>query len=117
VPAHLKATHPIKTVWQAQSAAVAAAGAVVEDESNSPLADHNRLALPPAPLPKVLALEAGSAWLSALLVAPFISIVDKSIIANASGRQPLVAGLKEGLKTLLTRPTYFVRQPAFLLIW
>eukprot|EP00123_Amoebidium_parasiticum_P020912 comp5854_c0_seq1/m.1718 comp5854_c0_seq1/g.1718 ORF comp5854_c0_seq1/g.1718 comp5854_c0_seq1/m.1718 type:complete len:293 (-) comp5854_c0_seq1:192-1070(-) len=62
-----------------------------------------------------------SEWLSAIvaagLVAPLVSIVDKSIIANASGTQPLMEGLKSGLLTLLKRPSYFFRQPSFLMIW
>eukprot|EP00842_Homolaphlyctis_polyrhiza_P000974 jgi/Hompol1/1878/HPOL_004979-RA len=51
------------------------------------------------------------------MVAPLISIVDKAIFANASGTQPLFQGIVSGLTTLATKPLYFVRQPAFLLIW
>ena len=69
------------------------------------------------PLLRCAAEDGTGLVVAAGLVAPFISIVDKSIIANASGRQPLVEGLKEGLKTLFTKPLYFFRQPAFLLIW
>ncbi|KAI8929402.1 hypothetical protein BC831DRAFT_444284 [Entophlyctis helioformis] len=69
------------------------------------------------PLHMLLPLEAACAVVSAGLVAPLISIVDKSIFANASGQQPLLQGLLAGIRTLLTRPAYFVRQPSFLLIW
>ncbi|KAJ3087524.1 hypothetical protein HDU96_004479, partial [Phlyctochytrium bullatum] len=69
------------------------------------------------PLAPIIAMEWGCAVTSALLVAPFISIIDKSIFANASGRQPLAQGILSGFTTLVTKPVYFVKQPAFLLIW
>lgn len=62
-------------------------------------------------------VEALSGIISALTVAPAVSIVDKAIVSNASGRQALVPSLFEGVKTLFTRPVFFFRQPSFLLIW
>jgi hypothetical protein len=49
-------------------------------------------------------------------VAPAISIVDKAIVSNASGLEPLVPCLINGVKTFVTKPFYFCRQPAFLFI-
>ncbi|KAI8850878.1 hypothetical protein BC829DRAFT_425115 [Chytridium lagenaria] len=66
---------------------------------------------------KEINLNPCTAISSALLVAPFISIIDKAIFANASGVQPLGAGITTGFKTLFTKPVYFAKQPAFLLIW
>jgi hypothetical protein len=43
-------------------------------------------------------------------VAPIVSLVDKSVIAHASGRQKLEEGLKEGLKSLIREPHKFVQQ-------
>ncbi|EGF80729.1 hypothetical protein BATDEDRAFT_11154 [Batrachochytrium dendrobatidis JAM81] len=68
-------------------------------------------------LAKVLSMEAACAILSAGLVAPLISIVDKSIFANASGAQPLAQGIAAGLTSLVRSPLHFLRQPSFLLIW
>ncbi|KAJ1330438.1 hypothetical protein BSLG_009356 [Batrachochytrium salamandrivorans] len=68
-------------------------------------------------LARILPLEAACAILSAGMVAPLISIVDKSIFANASGKQPLAQGLVSGLTTLFRTPLHFLRQPSFLLIW
>lgn len=51
------------------------------------------------------------------LTAPAISIVDKAIVSNASGVEPLVPCLINGIKTFFTNPVYFVKQPSFLLIW
>lgn len=50
-------------------------------------------------------------------LAPAISIVDKAIVSNASGLQPLVPALINGIKTLITKPLYFIKQPSFLFIW
>eukprot|EP01102_Stenamoeba_stenopodia_P002245 TRINITY_DN1202_c0_g1_i1.p1 TRINITY_DN1202_c0_g1~~TRINITY_DN1202_c0_g1_i1.p1 ORF type:complete len:278 (-),score=67.89 TRINITY_DN1202_c0_g1_i1:89-922(-) len=66
---------------------------------------------------KRIGMEAAVAVTAAGFVSPFITIIDKSIIANASGRQKLLDGLKTGFTTLFTRPGYFAKQPAFLLIW
>lgn len=49
--------------------------------------------------------------------APAISIVDKAIVSNASGLEPLVPCLINGVKTLFTNPVYFFKQPSFLFIW
>jgi hypothetical protein len=43
--------------------------------------------------------------------------VDKAIVSNASGVEPLVPCLINGIKTFFTNPVYFVKQPSFLLIW
>ena len=63
-----------------------------------------------------LGMEAAAATLSALSVAPAISIVDKAIVSNASGLEPLVPCLINGVKTLITKPLFFVRTPSFLWI-
>ncbi|KAJ3315379.1 hypothetical protein HDU76_002212 [Blyttiomyces sp. JEL0837] len=71
----------------------------------------------PLPLAEKLAVEWTSAITSALTVAPAISIIDKAIFANASGRERLATGIMNGVGTMLTKPVYFFRQPSFLLIW
>ena len=62
-------------------------------------------------------IEASAATISALTVAPAISIVDKAIVSNASGLEPLVPCLINGVKTLFSNPVYFCKQPSFLFIW
>ncbi len=47
---------------------------------------------------------------AAALVAPFVALVDKCIIANASGREPLNIGLKKGIKDLFGNPMKFISQ-------
>ena len=70
-----------------------------------------------SPLLMRVAVESSAAILSALTVAPVISIVDKAIVSNASGKEPLLACLTNGCKLLFTRPVYFLKQPFFLLSW
>lgn len=55
--------------------------------------------------------------LSGAAVAPAVSIVDKAIFSNASGRQPLLACIYESAKTLVRQPGQFFRSPSFLWIW
>jgi hypothetical protein len=54
---------------------------------------------------------------SILHTAPAISIVDKAIVSNASGLEPLVPSLINGCKMLASNPIYFLKQPSFLFIW
>lgn len=65
----------------------------------------------------VYPFEWGCASISAALVAPAITIVDKAIVSNASGRESLGASILNSVKTLVSRPLYFFKQPAFLMIW
>ena len=64
-----------------------------------------------------MAVESSAAIISAFTVAPMISIVDKAIASNASGKEKLLPCLVNGCKVLFTNPIYFFRQPSFLLIW
>jgi len=64
-----------------------------------------------------LGVEIGSAFVAAASVAPVIGIIDRAIVSNASGLEPLVPSLKNGLKTLAFRPVYFMKQRFFLLIF
>ncbi|OCK86035.1 hypothetical protein K432DRAFT_285567 [Lepidopterella palustris CBS 459.81] len=52
-----------------------------------------------------------------VLVAPIITIIDRGIIENASGRNTLGASLKSSLKELLLRPHRFLVSKPFALIF
>lgn len=69
-----------------------------------------------SPLGVRLAVESTAAFLCALSVAPAISIVDKAIVSNASGLEPLIPCLLNGIKTFFLKPIYFMKQPSFLFI-
>ena len=71
----------------------------------------------PSPLAIRLLVESSAAIISALTVAPAISIVDKAIVSNASGLEPLLPCLVNGIKSLFMNPIYFFKQPSFLFIW
>lgn len=64
-----------------------------------------------------LSVEWVAAALSAFTVAPAISIVDRAIVSNASGKEKLMSCLINGFKTFISKPVHFLRQPAFLMIW
>ena len=64
-----------------------------------------------------LGYETLSGILAAGIVSPFITIIDKSITANASGRQKLLDGIWSEIKLLMTHPIKFVKRKEFLLIW
>ncbi|KAF2035313.1 hypothetical protein EK21DRAFT_54848 [Setomelanomma holmii] len=59
------------------------------------------------------AVAAGSAG---ALVAPLITIIDKGIMENASGRNTLSESLKQSAKQLLLRPHRFVTSKPFALV-
>lgn len=62
-------------------------------------------------------IESVAACISALSVSPAISIIDKAIVSNASGVETLGAGIYNGVKTMITRPIYFLKQPSFVFIF
>ncbi|KAI9207345.1 uncharacterized protein BJ171DRAFT_439618 [Polychytrium aggregatum] len=72
---------------------------------------------PSKSLISVLPVEIGSAVASAALITPFISIIDKAIFENASGRMKLAPAVVSGLRLLVTKPLTFARQPSCYLIW
>ncbi|KAJ3287215.1 hypothetical protein HDU79_005868 [Rhizoclosmatium sp. JEL0117] len=64
-----------------------------------------------------LAGDFGSAMATSLVISPVVTVIDRSIIANASGKTPLVQGLKDGFRTLATKPHIFLRQSSFLAVF
>eukprot|EP01134_Creolimax_fragrantissima_P001322 CFRG1322T1 len=64
-----------------------------------------------------LAIDCVAALSAAFCVSPFITVVDRSIILNASGAQPLTEALKAGVKQFFTKPHTFFRGMDFRLIW
>ncbi|USP77419.1 uncharacterized protein yc1106_04693 [Curvularia clavata] len=58
-----------------------------------------------------------SAGAAGLLVAPIITMIDKGIIENASGRNTLGASLKQSALQLLTKPHRFLASKPFALIF
>lgn len=69
------------------------------------------------PLSARIFVESSAAIISALSVAPAISIIDKAIVSNASGREALLPCIMNGIKSLFINPIYFFKQPSFLFIW
>ncbi|OWY96350.1 putative mitochondrial protein [Phytophthora megakarya] len=71
----------------------------------------------PVKLAKQLVVDAAAAMAASLGVAPFITIVDRAIIENASGARPLGRGLKELSIDFLKHPLRFVGKREFHLIF
>eukprot|EP00123_Amoebidium_parasiticum_P021621 comp70681_c0_seq1/m.48111 comp70681_c0_seq1/g.48111 ORF comp70681_c0_seq1/g.48111 comp70681_c0_seq1/m.48111 type:complete len:288 (-) comp70681_c0_seq1:361-1224(-) len=63
------------------------------------------------------AIDVAAATGAAVCVAPFITVVDRSIIMNASGAKKLGQGLKDGAWEVLTRPHKVIVRRDFLWIW
>jgi hypothetical protein len=61
--------------------------------------------------------DVGAAFVTATFLAPIVAIIDRSIIGNVSGKTPLIQGLSEGFKTLLTKPHHLIRQPSVLAVF
>jgi len=64
-----------------------------------------------------LTLESVAAFVAAFTVSPAICIIDKAIVSNASGLEPLNISLKNGFRSLITTPKHFFKQRAFMLIF
>ncbi|KAI0404157.1 hypothetical protein F4802DRAFT_255745 [Xylaria palmicola] len=63
-----------------------------------------------------LGADAVSAACAASMIAPVISIIDRSIMENTSGRSTLAESIKTSLRTLLTRPhTMLFSRPVALI--
>lgn len=62
-------------------------------------------------------VDALSAGAAGALVAPIITMIDKGIIENASGRNSLGDSLKQSARELLLRPHRFIGSKPFALIF
>jgi len=62
-------------------------------------------------------ISIGCGLVAGFAVAPLVTIVDKAIVSNASGLEPLVPCLYRETVSLFTNPLRFLRQPAFRWMW
>jgi hypothetical protein len=62
-------------------------------------------------------VDAVSAGAAGALVAPIITMIDKGIIENASGRNTLGESLKQSAREMLLRPHRFITSKPFVLIF
>ncbi|KAJ3355925.1 hypothetical protein HDU91_005614 [Kappamyces sp. JEL0680] len=69
------------------------------------------------PLAHTLSIDMVAAVASAALTSPFITIIDKAIFSNASGKEPLLASVRSSVRVLLSSPHKFFSNPSFLWIW
>ena len=64
-------------------------------------------------LPTLVFSESACALVAMSTVVPFVTIVDKSIFLNASGREPMFTCMANQVRQALSSPAKFVSQPAF----
>ncbi|KAL8656436.1 MAG: hypothetical protein Q9210_000229, partial [Variospora velana] len=67
-------------------------------------------------IPSRIASDAASAACAAGLIAPLITIFDRGVIENASGRSSLISSISTSFRALLTRPHTFLASRPFRLI-
>jgi hypothetical protein len=58
-----------------------------------------------------------SGVISGATVAPLVSIVDKAIFSNASGKATITESFKESAMLVVKKPIQFLKGPSFLWIW
>lgn len=78
---------------------------------------HDRPQQDSIKLAKKLVVDTAAAFVASLGVAPFITIVDRAIIENASGARPLGRGLRELSVECLKHPLRFIGKREFHLIF
>jgi len=64
-----------------------------------------------------LAVDVGSAAAAGSLIAPIVSMIDRAIIENASGKRPLMASIKTSFANLALRPHTYILSKPFALIF
>ncbi|KAG1052206.1 hypothetical protein G6F43_005637 [Rhizopus delemar] len=65
---------------------------------------------------KLYGIDLFAAASSSAMVAPFIAIVDRSIIENLNGKRRLKEGLRYGLRHFFSQPLHFTTSPQFRLV-
>ncbi|KAJ1562683.1 hypothetical protein HK096_005616 [Nowakowskiella sp. JEL0078] len=66
-------------------------------------------------LSTLVVLDYMAAILTSFAVAPSVAIIDKAIVANASGLTALGSGVFAGFRDLFSQPATFMKQPSVLL--
>jgi hypothetical protein len=61
----------------------------------------------------VYGAQIASGFMTGLLVAPIVSVVDQSIISHASGREAMLTSMKRLGKEMVTQPVRFIATPTF----
>ncbi|CEJ59738.1 hypothetical protein PMG11_08350 [Penicillium brasilianum] len=68
-------------------------------------------------LPRRLAGDVGAAAVSATLITPIITVIDRALVEKSSFNQPIIRGLRNHTLVALRNPARFVFQVPFGLIW
>eukprot|EP00899_Mesostigma_viride_P007071 jgi/Mesvir1/16365/Mv18113-RA.1 len=71
----------------------------------------------PPPLWKLVGVDVCAATVAAFAVSPFITTLDKSIVAYSSGASTMRAALLDGARTFLSNPVKFCSTPEFAWVY
>ncbi|KAF8416985.1 hypothetical protein EV426DRAFT_707046 [Tirmania nivea] len=83
----------------------------------TPIVPSPAIGLSAACVAERLAVDAASAAAAAALVAPLITIIDRGIMENASGKRPLAKSVRAGLAEMVKRPHRFLWSRPFALVF
>jgi uncharacterized protein (UPF0218 family) len=50
-------------------------------------------------------------------IAPFMSVIDKSVVQRAAGTHTIVQSCVESVSAMVRNPSNFVRSPMFVMMW
>ncbi|CAK1364075.1 unnamed protein product [Cercospora beticola] len=123
-PQHLEAAQNSKQNKEKREAyqesrnniAIQASSAPVVDTMTNSIAEKDVKDWNTKNLSQRLVVDAGCAAAAGALVAPIVSMVDKAIMENASGKRPLMQSIKASLSQLLLRPHAYIASKPFALI-
>lgn len=100
---------------QVEAAAVAAAAVGLDPHLDQ--LDHHHHRAPFSQLLKHFGVDIAAALVASFGVSPFITVVDRAIAENASGRRTLMNGVKELSRSFIERPFQFCKSREFLWIF
>jgi len=83
----------------------------------TPFAVSDKHAWNTAKLGRRVGVDAMAAGAAGILVAPVITMIDKGIMENASGRNTLRQSLKQSVTELVRKPGRFIAGRPFVLIF
>ncbi|PPJ49682.1 hypothetical protein CBER1_02164 [Cercospora berteroae] len=122
-PQHLEAAQNSKQIQQQgyqkgsrNNIAIQASSVPVIDTMTNAIAEKDVKDWNTKNLSQRLVVDAGCAAAAGALVAPIVSMVDKAIMENASGKRPLMQSIKASLSQLLLRPHAYIASKPFALI-
>ena len=91
---------------------------VMDDNRSATIHSNGSFSLlPPTDLLSKLAGDVIVACGVTFGIAPFMSVIDKSIVQRAAGTHSIVQSCTESVTTIARKPVTFLKSPMFLMMW